>query len=79
MQANRDTSFHIKTSKSNNTAIKLTITGEVNDTFMIQHIKIPGGKINTSFNMDFYTSESELSYQHYKATSGKLLINYDIP
>lgn len=79
-RADRDTVIQINSNKSGNTAINLRITGETNDTFMIQNrIKIPGGKIDTSIRLDFYYTVFEFSYQHHKASSGKLLIHYDIP
>lgn len=79
VDASRDTSFLIKTNKSQTTTIILSVKGNVDDTIMLQGKKVPGGKIHENWQLDFYSKAYEVSYHHYKATKGAIDIQYDIP
>lgn len=79
VDASRDTSFLIKTNKSQTTTIVLSVKGNVDDTIMLQGKKIPGGKIHEKWQLDFYSKAYEVSYHHYKAIKGTIDIQYDIP
>lgn len=79
VDASRDTTFLIKTNKSQTTTIILSVKGDVDDTIMLQGMKIPGGKIDKKLQFDFYSKEYAISYNHYKATKGKIDIIYSIP
>jgi hypothetical protein len=76
----KDTVLRITTDKKDNNVIKLTFTGDINDTCLIQdEFKIPGGMVKTKIDFDFYTSTFNLKYKSFKAKSGTLVIDYYIP
>lgn len=79
VDASRDTAFLIKTNKSQTTTIILSVKGDVDDTIMLQGMKIPGGKIHEKLQLDFYSKAYKVSYHHYKATKGAIDIQYYIP
>ncbi len=76
----RDTVIVIKTNSGDNTNVILRITGQVDDTCIVGHwIKIPGGKIDTTFHHDFYNKDYHFKYESYKASNGSLKVEYHIP
>ncbi len=79
VDASRDTAFLIKTSKSQTTTIILSVKGNVDDTIMLQGMKIPGGEIHEKWQLDFYSKAYKVSYHHYKSTKGAIEITYSIP
>lgn len=79
VDASKDTAFLIKTNKSQTTTIILSVKGDIDDTIMLQGMKIPGGKIHEKLQLDFYSEVYKVSYHHYKASKGAIDIQYHIP
>lgn len=76
----KDTIFQAKTHQMNPTTIILTVTGHVNDTFMLQgFIKIPGGDVHEEIKQDCYHPTYNIRYSPFRATKGQLTISYRIP
>lgn len=74
----KDSTYIIQTKAINPTVMTLHIKGEVNDTFMINNNKFGGGKINETFKADWYSKKLIIDYKSYKATQGKLFIEYEL-
>jgi hypothetical protein len=80
IDASRDTLIKVTTHNSNASVLKLTIKGEASDTFLLQYYhKIPGGKIDTTVQNEWYDKNFVIDYKAYKAKSGKLSIKYHLP
>jgi hypothetical protein len=76
----RDTTFIATTTNILPSAIILKVTGQANDTFLLQgFIKVPGGKIDQEIQQDFYGKAYHIRYSSYRATSGRLQISYVVP
>lgn len=76
---NKDTVFSVHTQKKYITTKILKVVGEVNDSIIIDGMKFPGGKINDSIQLDWYSDPVTVSYQAHKATQGHLKIEFYIP
>lgn len=75
----KDTTLVLSSNASHPTTLLLTLKGFANDSFSVQDfIKLPGGKIDSSFKLDCYTKDYYLHYQSYKATKGRLSVIYRI-
>lgn len=80
IDASRDTVFFDNDSSSYSpNAIILNITGQTDDSIMIQGVVIPGGEINEKIRLDWYNKNVSVDYKSYKATTGNLKISYLIP
>lgn len=76
--AGKDTVITIlaKTTPSN---FKLIITGEVDDSFMVNSMILKGGKLNDIVSFDWYDKNVVINYKAYKAKKGRLNFIYNIP
>jgi len=75
----RDTTFIINTNTTLITSLKLYITGETNDSIMVNSIGIRGGEIKEALNLDWYSSTVNIFYKAYKAKAGHIEIDYYVP
>ncbi len=73
-----DTTINIKSNKEYPTTLKIKVTGNSSDTFMISGFKIPGGKVDTFWHTDWYQKNIILKYESYKAKLGELKIEYKL-
>ncbi|WP_426477530.1 hypothetical protein ACP3T3_20265 [Chryseobacterium sp. CBSDS_008] len=76
----RDTTILAKTNSHSPTTLWLYIKGSTNDTIIINDVKwkVNAGKID-SLQLDHYTPELAIKIEHYKATSGKIEVDYYVP
>ncbi|MBK8143265.1 MAG: hypothetical protein IPK57_21355 [Chitinophagaceae bacterium] len=72
----KDTIINIKTDKTYPTTLKVDIKGSADDTFIISGFKIKGGNVDTFWHTDWYKKIITINYQAYKATKGKLTVNF---
>ncbi len=57
--------------------LTVSITGNINDTVVIDGIVIPPGLINFIDKGDYYDEEREFSYDPKNATEGYIVVEYD--
>jgi hypothetical protein len=76
--AGRDALVEVSTSATYPTALRLHIQGQANDTFIINNIFLPGGKVDTNVRFDWYDKTFQVDYKAYKATAGSLTIKYQL-
>jgi hypothetical protein len=79
MNAGKDT---IVTIMANSTPsnVLLYITGEVDDSFMVNGAAIKGGRLNNdTVWLDWYDKTVNIHYYAYKAKKGRLFFKYNIP
>lgn len=72
----RDTTITIKSNSSYPSLVNLKLKGELNDSFMINKIVLPQGKIDTILRIDWYQENFQIFYKPFKVTSGNLTIEY---
>lgn len=76
--AGRDTQIDVSTSATFPTALLLHVQGQTNDTFILNNIYLPGGKVDTNIRLDWYDKTLSIDYKAYKATAGSLTIKYKL-
>lgn len=74
--AGRDTLMQFSTNATYPTALILNIQGQATDTFIVNNMYLPGGKVDTSITMDWYDKTFHIDYKAHKATAGSLKIKY---
>ncbi|MDM1296498.1 hypothetical protein HX021_19610 [Sphingobacterium sp. N143] len=76
----KDTTFQVKTKSSSPTTLWLYIKGSTNDTIMINEVKtkVNPGKVD-SLQMDEYYPDFSIRFKHFKATKGKIEVEYYLP
>lgn len=77
----KDTTFHVSTLNFTFPAVlKLAVHANLNDSFELGVFgKFRGGELDTTVEIDHYTRKFDVKYLHYKATTGNILIKYDLP
>jgi len=76
--AGKDSVVTIQTHASNVSMVNVKVRGIINDTCLLNGVKINKGSVDTLLKLDWYSSNLVLTYKAYKATRGKLLITVDL-
>jgi hypothetical protein len=76
--AGKDTVINYSTNATLPNALLLHVQGQVSDTFIMNNIYLPGGKVDTNIRLDWYDKTFHIDYKAYKATSGSLKIKYKL-
>ncbi len=74
----RDTTFVVKKNRETSSSMRFQISGEVDDTCRVMGVPVLPGKVDTSYQIDFYQRDSLLIYQAGRAKKGSLEITYSV-
>ncbi len=69
----KDTSFHFQSKSLHPTLLEVSISGNSDNSFIINNIILEGGKIDTVLKMDWYKDTVILNFIRYNATKGNLI------
>lgn len=77
----RDTTFNVSTFNFVfPNVLKLRVRANLNDSFKLGILgKYRGGVLDTSLETDHYSRKFVVEYFHFKASSGNISIEYDLP
>ena len=73
-----DTTIKVSTNAQTAVSLILNIKGNVNDSFKLNNIILPGGKVDTVLNLDWYNKVFFIKFKKYKSSSGNLVIQYKL-
>lgn len=73
-----DTTIEVSTNAQTAVSLILNIKGNVNDSFKLNNILLPGGKVDPILNLDWYNKTFYIKYEKYKASKENLVIKYKL-
>lgn len=73
----KDTIIVLPASSKQPTTLELSVTGNIDDTCILNNVKLNKGVIDTTLRSDWYLDSIILNYKAYKAKQGELIISYE--
>ena len=71
----KDTSFYFQSKLLHPTLLEISIRVYSDNPFVINNIRLEGGKIDTLLKMDWYGDTVIINFKRYKAAAGNLTFN----
>ena len=70
----KDTSIYFRSTPLNPTLLEVSVSGNSDNSFIINNIKLPCGKLDTLIKMDWYRDTVIINLKSYKATEVNLIL-----